>query len=53
MTFDLLLGALSMYIRLAMHRAESGDVECVRERVGEVRVWSDRVILPLLRGETK
>lgn len=54
MTSDLLQQALSVFLRLALHRgAESeGDCESVRERMREVWKWSNELLLPLLRGET-
>ena len=57
LTFDLLRQALSVYVRLALHKgAESagdwGGCEVVKERVREVMEWSGRVLLPLLRGDT-
>jgi hypothetical protein len=56
LTFDLLRQALSVYVRLAMHKeAESagdgGGCDVVRERVREVMKWSSRVLLPLLKGD--
>lgn len=53
MTSDLLRQTLSVYLRLVLHRgAESeGECESVRERMREVWKWSNRILLPLLRGE--
>ena len=53
-SFDFLQQALSVYVRLALHRGAESEGECdvVRERVREVVEWSDRALLPLLRGET-
>lgn len=53
MTSDLLKQALSVYLRLALHRgAESeGDCKSVRERMREVWKWTNQILLPLLRGE--
>ena len=55
LTFDLLREMLSVYLRLALHRAaaavKGGGCEVVRERVGEIREWSEGVLIPLLRGE--
>ena len=57
LTFDLLREMLSVYMRLALHRAgeeggrEGRGCEVVRGRVREVREWSEGTLLPLLRGE--
>ena len=55
LTFGLLREMLSVYLRLSLHRAaaavKGGGCEVVRERVGEIREWSEGVLIPLLRGE--
>lgn len=54
MTSDLLQQGLSIFLRLALHREveSGGGCDGVRERVREIREWSNRVLLPLFRGET-
>ena len=55
LNFDLLQQMLSVYVRLSLHRAameeEERGCEVVREKVKEIRKWSERVLLPLLRGD--
>ena len=51
LTFDLLREMLSVYLRLSLHRAAAAVKGGGCEVVGEIREWSEGVLIPLLRGE--
>ena len=53
-TFDLLTTALSIYIRLHMHkRAEFDSQQQFTEMMEELLAWCDRVIVPHLNASPR
>ncbi len=53
-SFELMSNALSLYIRLAMHkRSEVKDHQEFTEVITEILVWSDRVVIPCLEEATR
>lgn len=53
-SFELLSSALSLYIRLAMHKKSEGKGQHdFAEVVTEILAWSDRVVIPSLNEPTR